>query len=317
MPLQDNDADLARDLDGMAATGARWFRIDFYWPTVQDGGPNSWDWSSTDRVVRAAIARGLEILAMPAYSPTWARPPGSPDHHPPLNPDDYARFVTAAVKRYAPLGVHTWEIWNEPNTAAFWPPKPDPAAYTTLLKPAYAAIKAADPTAVVVTAGLATGLDRSDGTTLSARTFLRQAYDAGAKGSFDAVGLHPAAFPAMPLDPHVWNSFYNTPTLYQVMVDHGDGAKRIWGTEFSAPTGNAPTAGTNRFQFDSLVAGYRAWIAWPFTGPLLWYSWRDSGTNQFDLEQNFGLLANNGAPKPALLAFDSVVRGAAGPVTPR
>ena len=134
MPLQDNDADLARDLDGMAATGAHWFRIDFYWPTIQDGGPQSWDWSTTDRVVKAAIDRGLDILAMPAYSPTWARPPGTSDHHPPLDPDAYARFVYAAVQRYAPLGVHTWEIWNEPNTSAFWPPKPDPAAYTQLLR---------------------------------------------------------------------------------------------------------------------------------------------------------------------------------------
>src|SRR5690242_752194 len=41
MPLQDSEADLARDMDGMAATGAHWFRIDFYWATVQDGGPNS------------------------------------------------------------------------------------------------------------------------------------------------------------------------------------------------------------------------------------------------------------------------------------
>ena len=167
----------------------------------------------------------------------------------------------------------------------------------------------------MVTAGLATGLDRSDGTTLSARTFLRRTYDAGAKGFFDAVGLHPSAFPAMPLDPHDWNSFYNTPEVYQVMVDHGDGAKKIWGTEFSAPTGDASTSVSKQFQFDTLIAGYRAWIAWPFTGPLLWYSWRDSGNNRYDLEQNFGLVANDGSPKPALLAFDSVVNGAAGPVT--
>jgi hypothetical protein len=315
IPLQDSDTDLARDLDGMAATGARWFRIDFYWPTIQAGGPNSWNWSETDRVVKAAIDRGLEILAMPAYSPTWARPLGASDHHPPLDPDTYARFVYAAVKRYAPLGVHTWEIWNEPNTSAFWPPKPDPVAYTQLLRRAYVSIKSADSTAFVVSAGLAGGLDRSDGTVLSARTFLRRAYDAGAKGYFDAVGLHPTSFPAMPLDPHDWNTFYNTPELYQVMVDHGDGAKKIWGTEFSAPTGYASTAVSKVFQFNTLVAGYRAWIAWPFTGPLIWYSWRDSGNNLYDLEQNFGLVAHDGTPKPALLAFESVVHGAAGPVT--
>jgi hypothetical protein len=83
MPLQLDDAALDRDLDEMAATGARWLRVDFYWPTIQDGGPQSWDWSGTDRVVEGAISRGMEILAMPAYSPRWARPPATSDHHPP------------------------------------------------------------------------------------------------------------------------------------------------------------------------------------------------------------------------------------------
>ena len=115
MPLGLDDAALGRDLDGMAATGARWLRIDFYWPTIQAGGPDAWDWRGTDRIVEAATSRGLEVLAMPAYSPAWARPPGTIDHHPPLDPDMYARFVHEAVKRYAPIGVRTWEIWNEPN----------------------------------------------------------------------------------------------------------------------------------------------------------------------------------------------------------
>src|SRR3954469_2525443 len=106
MPLQLDAVALAKDLDGMAATGARWLRVDFYWPTVQDEGPESWNWSGTDRIVKMAHARGLQILAMPAYSPDWARPPGTNDHHPPLDPDWYARFVHEAAKRYAPLGVH-------------------------------------------------------------------------------------------------------------------------------------------------------------------------------------------------------------------
>jgi hypothetical protein len=306
MPLELDDAQLAADLDGMAATGARWLRVDFYWPTIQEGGPDSWNWGNTDRVVLAAISRGLEILAMPAYSPSWARPPGTIDHHPPLDPDAYARFVHEAVKRYAPVGVHTWEIWNEPNTSAFWPPKPDPEAYTDLLRRAYVAIKAVDPKSTVITAGLAAGLDRSDGATLSARTFISRVYGAGGKGYFDAVGLHPQSFPAMPLDPHDWNSFYNTPTVYQVMTDNGDGAKKIWGTEFATPTGaRFMSPDTQR---DIITAGYQAWLAWPFTGPLLVYSWRDSGVDPSDQEANFGLLYHDRTPKPALSAFEGIVR---------
>ena len=55
------------------------------------------------------------------------------------------------------------------------------------------------------------------------------------------------------------------------------------------------------------MAGYRAWLAWPFTGPLLVYSCRDSAADPHDLEANFGLLYHDGTPKPALVAFDGIV----------
>jgi hypothetical protein len=307
MPLQLDDAQLARDLDGMAATGARWLRVDFYWPTVQEGGPQSWNWAGTDRVVKGAIERGMEVLAMPAYSPEWARPPGTIDHHPPLDPDWYANFVYEAAKRYGPLGVDTWEIWNEPNVEAFWQPRPDPAGYAALLQRAYTAIKKADPDATVISAGLATGLDEADGSTLSARTFLSRVYDAGGGDSFDAVGLHPASFPTLPLEPSDWNSFYNAPTVYQVMVDHGDGDKKIWATEFGAPTGAAQNAVTPEFQRDILLAAYQGWLAWPFTGPLLVYSYRDLAIDPGDREANFGLVHHDGTPKVAMRAFEDVV----------
>lgn len=41
------------------------------------------------------------------------------------------------------MGVHAYEVWNEPNIVNFWAPGPDPARYTQLLKLAYPAITAA------------------------------------------------------------------------------------------------------------------------------------------------------------------------------
>jgi hypothetical protein len=307
MPLGLSDADLAADLDGMAATGARWLRVDFYWPTVQEGGPGSWDWSSTDRVVRAVLERGMEVLAMPAYSPHWARPPGTGDHHPPLDPDDFARFVYEAAKRYAPLGVDTWEIWNEPNVEAFWHPQPNPEGYADLLRRAAFAIKSVDPHATVISAGLAPGVDQPDGSTLSARTFLQRMYAAGAGDAFDAVGLHPQSFPSLPGDASYWNSFYNVPAVYQVMVDHGDADKVIWGTEFATPTGPSQSAVSPEFQRAIVAAGYQQWLAWDFTGPLLVYSYRDYADEPYDREANFGLLQFDRTPKPAFEHFVGIV----------
>ena len=106
-----------------------------------------------DRVVTEASARGLHVLATPLYTPAWARAAGTDPLYPPSDLARYAAFCSAAVAHFAPLGVHHWEIWNEPNRG-FWKPAPDPARYTAMLKLAYAAIKAQDPSAFVVSGGL-------------------------------------------------------------------------------------------------------------------------------------------------------------------
>src|SRR5436190_3041421 len=146
--------DLARYFDGVKAAGATWVRIDLNWNLIQYAGPASYDWASFDRVVNSARARGLNVLAGMLYTPPWARPAGTESTYAPTNVADYAAFAKAAAAHYGPLGVHAYEIWNEPNIVNFWAPGPDPAKYTQLLKQAYAAIKGVDASATVVSAGL-------------------------------------------------------------------------------------------------------------------------------------------------------------------
>ncbi|HUF85666.1 MAG TPA: cellulase family glycosylhydrolase, partial [Acidimicrobiia bacterium] len=172
--LWGSDAELAARLDGIAATGAGYVRVDVDWAVVQHGGPSSWNWGPIDRVVSAVRARGLEVLGLITYTPPWARPAGTPDKNPPNNPADYANFARAAVQRYQPQGVRDWEIWNEPNSHWFWSPKPDAARYTALLKQAYAAIKAVDPGATVMTGGTSPAPDAPDGSMIAPVTFLRR-----------------------------------------------------------------------------------------------------------------------------------------------
>ncbi len=75
-------------------------------------------WCRTDRIVAGARSRGLSVLGLVTYSPSWAS--GTKRlHGEPRSPDDFARFAAAAVARYAPVGLHTWEVWNEPNIAGF------------------------------------------------------------------------------------------------------------------------------------------------------------------------------------------------------
>ncbi|MDQ1403725.1 MAG: polysaccharide biosynthesis protein PslG [Actinomycetota bacterium] len=304
--LWESDADLAKDLDAMAATGAHWVRFDFDWNSVENTKGN-FNWYATDRAVHAAQARGLQVLALPAYTPPWARAAGTSDKTPPSNPADFANFVRAAVQRYSGQGVKHWEIWNEPNIPNFWASGPNAAAYASLLKAAGDAVHLVDPSATVLSAGMSPATDSTN--SISPLTFLTRIYAAGVQSSFDAVAIHPYSYPALPMDPSTasWNTFYRMPQLHDLMVAHGDGAKKIWGTEFGAPTGTNAVAVSETKQAQVAHDGYDAITKWSWAGPLFWYSHRDAGTNPLDVEQNFGLIRQNFTPKPALATFTAAM----------
>jgi hypothetical protein len=303
--LWESQADQERDLDLMASTGAKWLRLDFPWPSIQPAA-TTWNWGPFDRVIALAKARNFTILALPSYTPTWAK--GTTGNSP-ADPNTFAAFMTAAVQRYAPQGVKSWEIWNEPNQSWSWSP-PDPAAYTRLLIKAYAAVKAADPTAQVLTAGLAPAADRP-GQEVAPLTFVQGIYAAGGQGSFDAVAVHPYTYPSVPTDPSIasWSPFAKMADIHRVMESNGDAAKKIWLTEFGAPTGTGTGAVSEARQPDMVTQGFIGRAQWTWTGPLFWYAGRDSGTNLADREQNFGLWRNDFSAKPSAAVFAATIEG--------
>jgi hypothetical protein len=304
--LWESPADQARDLDLMASTGAKWLRLDFPWPSVQPA-PTTWNWVPFDNIVALANARGFTILGLPSYTPGWAQAPGTSGAAPPATPATFAAFMTALVGRYGPQGIHNWEIWNEPNQAWSWSP-PDPAGYTRLLIAATTAVRLVDPTATVITAGLAPAADLP-GQEVAPITFVQGIYANGGKGFFDVVGVHPYTFPYMPTDASTsgWSPFYKMAAIHQLMSDNGDGAKQIWMTEFGAPTGTGTGAVSDAKQVDMVREAFIAKAQYPYTGPLFWYSGRDNGTNTADREQNFGLWRNDFSAKPAAAEFTNTI----------
>jgi hypothetical protein len=305
LPTSENTADLEADFDAIRTTGAQWVRFDFAWSLVQGAGPKSFNWYSLDRAVKAARSRGLKVLGILTYTPSWARPKGATDKHYPLNTAAFGSFVRAAVLRYSPQGVRTWEIWNEPNIAAFWEPAPDPSVYAALLRASFATIKAADPNAVVLVGGLAgvgSSLDweAADGSELSPWRFLSDLYTSGAKGSFDAVADHPyAPLPKGPEAAVPGNSFLQVSALHQLMALHGDGAKQIWATEVGSYTGSSQGAVSGKMQGNYVRQYLRDWTGWSFAGPIFFYTLRDTGTNPAERDSNWGFLRSNRSRKPA------------------
>jgi len=307
---QRSDAEADRELDRMRRSGARWLRVTIEWSQIERR-PGRFDWSAPDRIVAGARRRGLSVLGSITYAPPWAAAGRCRYECAPADQGAYARFAGRAVRRYRPVGVRVWEIWNEPNHPPFWPPRGDPAEYTSLLRRAYLVIKQADPGATVLAGGFAPSPDSGD--YIRPQTFLRAMYAAGAKGFFDGLAHHPYYYFGRPTDgtdPN--NPFLETLTLRDIMVANGDGDKPIWGTEVGAPT-NGPHAVSEQEQALRLRDYYAAWNAWDFTGPLLWYALRDSGMAGSD---GFGLLHHDFFPKPAWHAFVELMRDPS-PVPPR
>ena len=180
-------------LDEYQALGAHWARFQLLWANVQRWGPASYDWAPVDELVTKLGQRGIRPLAVLGTTPPWAaRVAGcNRDTCAPTDAAQLAAFARTAAARYSGR-IAAYELWNEPNTATFFAPAPDPVAYTRLLRATYPAIKAADPQVTIVTGGLAPAATVRDASgaaqTVQPVDFLATVYDNGGQGFFDAVG---------------------------------------------------------------------------------------------------------------------------------
>ena len=329
--LWESDADRGRQLDAIAATGARWFTVDVDWNSIQGAGQGTWWWDATDRLVTQARARGLRIIAGLAYTPGWARPancPAGTNKCLPASPEYFADFARAAAQRYGTASpnvglrgsIAVWQVWNEPNHYPFVQPTVDAAYYTQILKQtAYVSIKAVDPAATVLAGGTAPAPD--DTVThrdMSPMNFLKKIYQYGGKGYFDAFAHHPYSFPCSPLHAAVWNAFTRTKALHDIMAANGDGAKKIWGTESGTPTGanlgpcgSIGTSVTEAQQSQHVVDYFQGWHKdfAAITGPFIWYQIRDAGTDPNNWDHHLGLLRRDWSEKPSYRTFKRMLLG--------
>ncbi len=254
----------------LGAGGAESVRIPVGWGSVQPSNGGPFDWSGFDSQVEEAAKAGIKVLPFLSGAPEWAVPtkkvPGAgglltPAHLPVSGAarTGWAAFVTAAVARYGPNGsfwsehpgvpkrpIRNWQIWNEPNFKYFIA-KPNPAEYGKLVKNSYAALKAADPGAQLVLAGLFArpkGARNAAGKHKSlnwyASDFIDQMYKTtpGLKTKYSGAALHPYTINAREL-PEVTEEFRN------VLAENKDGGKALWVTELGWSAG--PKSGNNLF----------------------------------------------------------------------
>jgi hypothetical protein len=172
--------------------GSTWVRTSVTWSTIAPAkrparfdptNPNdpAYNWTALDQAVESAVAAHQTILLQIITAPTWALGPHAPKSAFPgtwrPNPVQLADFGKALATRYdghfvdrqeglqpLPL-VSYFQIWNEPNLPTYLTPQytrtahglvpASPEFYRTMLNDSYAQIKAVQPHAFILAAGMA------------------------------------------------------------------------------------------------------------------------------------------------------------------
>ena len=322
------------ELEMIRAAGFRWVRMDLTWATTEPE-PGRYDFAKYDSLVAALEKAGLRAYFILDYGhPKFA---DAGDKHPFTSRagtqefrDAFAKWAVAAVGHFKGRGI-VWELWNEPNIAGFWKPKPDVQQYIALAKTVAAALEKA---------GLRTksrnfppGTKREaageclvgPATSVIDLPFLDACFAAGLLDVFDAISVHPyrqgapesvaeeyralrllirryCAADALPLgtyDPSRPNPARRIPIL------SGE-----WGWSAAWPSLGKDEAAREATQAKYLPRMFLTNVANDI--PLsIWYDWRDDGDDDKEAEHRFGIVRRKPTgdakqpfePKPAYTAM--------------
>jgi hypothetical protein len=340
--------------------GGRYLKLAVYWSQVAPGaesatkpagfnatnpGDPAYNWGDLDATVRTIRAGGLEPVLNVHQAPRWARDPSACTNLPICSPRpaDFADFGAALASRYSGSfnpgtgvlpRVTYYQAWVEPNLFLFFLPqfqggnKVAAGNYRGILNAFTGAVKAVNPSNLVISAGLAP-LQRPGG--VGPLDFVRQLLcmqgrkkpkpkpGCNQTARFDILAHHPytTGGPTHHAPGPDDVSLGDLPQMTQLLraadragkIQSRFGRVPFWVTEFSWDS-KPPDPGGLPWKIHArwVAEGfYRMWKAGVST--VLWFALRDQalGANPGDTYQSglylpAGNIAND-TPKRALAAF--------------
>jgi hypothetical protein len=324
----DTPVNLDSQFGSMVTNGVQTVRVAFNWASAQPyekmsqvpsedqeeftnvaGRPT--DFQITDQVVSEAAKHRMTVLPTVLYAPSWDARTNRHGVGYPKRTAPYGAFLTALIHRYGPHGsfwaqnpglpkipIRTWQIWNEPNLAFYWP-QPFASSYVALVRQAHSSIKRADPGAKVMLGALTNQAWKG----LEAVDKVR-----GAESLFDIVSVN--GFTKRPYDVMFYLNI-----VRRAMNSHGQKKLPLVASEISWPSAKGKSP--QHFDFNVTEAGQARNIAalLPMLGQqrkilgltaFYWYTWmgaEDHNAPAFDFAGLLGLRNGHVAVKPALAAY--------------
>jgi polysaccharide biosynthesis protein PslG len=212
---------MGSQIDIIADMGATWVRNGVPWFELEPAQGN-YDWSYLDIMLPDLKRRGMKILFVLAYAPSFHSSNGMSNGIP--NVQAWKNFVDAITTRYRDE-VDAWEVWNEPNLGEFFVGTPR-QYFDYVLKPVYSIIKNNDPDSLVAAPGLATLYSTKWW------EFLKKLNSYGGGAYFDVLSHHAYNGEAKGMKVMLTQSRAGKPSIQKALKDSKFDKKPFWLTEW-------------------------------------------------------------------------------------
>jgi hypothetical protein len=309
-------------LGDITQAGFNWVTEQIEWDAVELD-PGSYDWTELDNIVGDSSAQGLNIMLSFEHAPVFYRTPTSGLM--PGDPATFGTFMGAVTTRYAGK-VQAYELWNEENLdREAGTGNVDPTTYLPLLESGYSAVKAADPSALVLLGAPSPTTSNIPGAVIDDLTYLQNLYainNGEVAAYFDVLSAHPSGFSnppdCTPATPECslsggWNTddsffaFTRVSEYRDIMVQYGDSAKQIWFTEFGYCSNSSPPPGyeycgyvTEDQQAQFLVQAFQMARSLPYVGAMFQFNLNfQLSVPQSDEKWGFGIIRSDYSGRPA------------------
>lgn len=324
--------DRPRVLKLATEAGMPWIRQQVRWMDLHDQSGTIY-WGELDKIVEDAQRYQAKLLLSIVAAPRWSTDNGLHGMPSRTHFATFNYFVEQMANRYKGK-VAAYQIWNEQNLAVENGGSVSSTEYyMDMLVGAALAIKAADPSTLIVSGSPASTETNWPTVAMSDLRFFEGMFrDPRFAQVVDIVGVHPGGasnppdtlWPSKPgPGPNYVTSrefyFRRVEDVRVLMLQYGLMTKPVWATEFGWATWNT-SAGyefgnqiSYETQADYIVQAYqyaRQYYAGWMTGMFVWnlnfaISWRAAG-NAFHEQASFGVLNGDWSPRPAYIALKNM-----------